>query len=349
MAVLRARGLVSARGDSGEPQVCLECAGAQLAATQPARTGGAEPSWFETFTLCLPASALLLPSGAVQPDGGALHVVVRDTCTSSKVTGEIEMASCDLALAGLLLRDAVTLTCALEPSGVADYHPSGGAAAAAGEPGASLELRLRLVHVGEPQQDDAMPGVPRDLAARRTADGSKRKQSAAAMQAAFPHPSPHPTPHPHANPNPNPNPSPHSNPNPSLNPSPNPNPNPIPSSMQAAFRGRQARAYTSGLVAKARSMAQALVEETAAAAAAAAATAAATAGLLPSPPPPRIEGVSRAVARRRRRRRLRALLLSLALVACVAVSLLLFYLSESAQCQLAGSPGACVALLLGLR
>ena len=55
VAVLRARGLVSARGDSGEPQVCLECAGAQLAATQPARTGGAEPSWFETFTLCLPA------------------------------------------------------------------------------------------------------------------------------------------------------------------------------------------------------------------------------------------------------------------------------------------------------
>jgi hypothetical protein len=89
VAVLRARGLVSARGDSGEPQVCLECAGAQLASTQPARGGGADPSWLETFTLCVPASALLLPSGAVQPDGGALHVVVRDTRTSSKVTSPL--------------------------------------------------------------------------------------------------------------------------------------------------------------------------------------------------------------------------------------------------------------------
>ena len=84
--MLRARGLVSARGDSGEPQVCLECAGAQLASSQPARSDDANPSWLETFTLCVPASALLLPSGAVQPDGGALHVVVRDTRTSSKVT-----------------------------------------------------------------------------------------------------------------------------------------------------------------------------------------------------------------------------------------------------------------------
>ena len=83
VAVLRARGLVSARGDSGEPQVCLECAGAQLASSQPARSDDANPSWLETFTLCVPASALLLPSGAVQPDGGALHVVVRDTRTSS--------------------------------------------------------------------------------------------------------------------------------------------------------------------------------------------------------------------------------------------------------------------------
>ena len=203
------------------------------------------------------------------------------------MTGEIEIASCDLPLAAMLLRDAVTLTCALEPSTVA-------AAAAAGRPAASLELRLRLLHVGEAQQDDAMPGVPRDLAARRTADGSKRKQSAAAMQ--------------------------------------------------AAFRGRQARTYTSGLLAQARSMAQALVEETTAAAAAAAAAA----GLLPSPPPIRTAGVGRVVARRRRRRRLHALLLSFALVVCVAVSLLLFYLSESAQCQLAGSPGECIALLLGL-
>ena len=72
------------------------------------------------------------------------------------------MSSCDLPLAAMLLRDAVTVTCALEPSSVA-------AAAAAGRPVASLELRLRLLHVGEAQQDDAKPGVPRDLAARRTA------------------------------------------------------------------------------------------------------------------------------------------------------------------------------------
>ena len=191
------------------------------------------------------------------------------------------MASCDLPLAAMLLRDAATVTCALAPSSCA-------AAAAAGRPTASLELRLRVLHVGEAQQDDAMPGVPRDLAARRTADGSKRKQSAAAMQ--------------------------------------------------ARFRGRKARSYTTGLLVQARSMAQALVEETAAAAL----------SLLESPPPIRTAVVSRVVARRRRRKRLHALLLSLALVACVAVSLLLFYLSESAQCQLAGSPGACVALLLGL-
>ena len=283
VAVLRAQGLVSARGDSGEPQVSLECGGGQLASTQPARSGAADPSWLETFTLCIPASALLLPSGRVQPDGGALHVSVRDTCTSSKATGEIEMASCDVPLAALLHRDATTVTCALEPPASFRQY--------AGRPAASLELRLRVLHVGEAQPDDVKPGVPRAFVERRTADGSKRKQNAAAIQ--------------------------------------------------ASFRGRSARRHTTGLLTQARSLA----EEIAAAATAASAAAAAAATMRL-----RAAGSSRLVAQRRRRRNERKkLLLSLALVACVAAGLLLFYLSESSQCQLAGSPGACIAPMLGLR
>ena len=102
--------------------------------------------------------------------------------------------------------------------------------------------------------------------------------------------------------------------------------------VQASWRGELTRRNTC----RAQGVSWAVEEEAAEAEAEAAPLAAP-----PSPPRP----LTRA---EKLQGQLHALLLSLALVVCLGASLLLFWLTESAQCRDAGGPAPCLRLLLGL-
>jgi hypothetical protein len=169
LAVRAARGVLSSRGDVGEPSVAFEWQGAHLT------TGTAHPvaytlnpKWDEHFTLCIPASVLWPPSRT------PLALSVTDLRRSAQLASDPPMGSCELPLAALLLAESssIGLRCPiLRHSSAAPTNRSASA---------ELLLELTTLHVGDACADDGAPGVPH--AYRHALTEAKRSELRAAQQ-----------------------------------------------------------------------------------------------------------------------------------------------------------------------
>ena len=147
LTVRAARGVLSSRGDVGEPSVAFEWRGAVMStgAASPACT--LNPSWGEHFTLSIPASVLWPPSRT------PLTLRLVDLRRSAQLTSDLPMATCELPLGALLLADeCLGVRCALSRHANAAPVASRGAA--------ELLLDLSTLHVGHKHPDDEAPGVP---------------------------------------------------------------------------------------------------------------------------------------------------------------------------------------------
>ena len=201
LTIVRARGLVSARdGTGGEPRVAFEWDGKKMQ-TAAARDGSFEARWNETFTLCVPASVLIRQPPEVGGLAGnaPLRLTVLDDRPKRSIFAGADppLGSCEVPLACLLRHDSASVSCALAATpadasggGGMGFHlmdfslatASGGDAPLGGA--GELEVRLRLLHCGDAQPDDATnAGVPRQLQNNRAQQGQQRRKSVTALQA----------------------------------------------------------------------------------------------------------------------------------------------------------------------
>ena len=145
LAVRAARGVLSARGDAGEPSVQFEWRG-QLLSTQGTTHPSLNPRWEERFTLCVPGSLLWPPCRM------PLELVIADGRRAALSSADPPMGKCELPLGALLLADAaLAVRCTVQ------RDPA--AAPVAARP-AELMLELSTLHVGAAHPDDEQPGPP---------------------------------------------------------------------------------------------------------------------------------------------------------------------------------------------
>lgn len=147
LSVRAARGVLSARGDVGEPSVAFQWRGAMLSTggTSPAAT--MNPRFDEHFTLAVPASLLWPPSRT------PLGLSLVDLRRSAQLNSDLPMSQCELPLSALLLADeSVGVRCQMQ------RHPLAAPLAARGD--AELFVELNTLHVGATHPDDSAPGVP---------------------------------------------------------------------------------------------------------------------------------------------------------------------------------------------
>ena len=146
LAVRAAKGVLSSRGDVGEPSVTFEWRGSMMS------TGSAQPSpatlnprWESHFNVCVPAS-LLWPPGRTP-----ITLSLLDLRQAAQLSSDPPMGYCELPLGSLLLAEQnVGVRCAVQ------RHPS----AARVKGSAELHLELSIVHVGPTHTDDDAPGPP---------------------------------------------------------------------------------------------------------------------------------------------------------------------------------------------
>ena len=155
LAVRAAKGVLSSRGDVGEPSVAFEWHDSMVStgfAQPPLAT--INPRWEEHFTLNIPAADLWPPTRA------PLALTLLDLRRTAQLASDPPMGLCEVPLGALLLADPnLNVRCAVQRH--RDSAPIAGRGG-----GAELHLELTIMHVGNAHADDSSVGAP---AARKKA------------------------------------------------------------------------------------------------------------------------------------------------------------------------------------
>ena len=173
LAVRAAKGVLSSRGEVGEPSASFEWRGAMLSTGAAHPTASTlNPKWEEHFNICVPSSLLWPPSRT------PVTLSLLDLRRSAQLASDPPMGFCELPLGALLLADPkLTVRCAVQ------RHASAAAIGKGG--GAELHLELGVVHVGADQDDDDKPGVPAAWKQMIAAERRAEQRAAVLMQAGW--------------------------------------------------------------------------------------------------------------------------------------------------------------------